>query len=132
MFSILLVLTRVAVCVTILLYSGLLADSAFLARSFSRHPAMLSFQNKRYIIKALLCSMGIITYNLFLKVQNDITLIMLMQTLALQVFFIAIGMSFMRQSQIRNHVFRHLRKSIPHSAILSESVRHFGRHHIAR
>lgn len=107
-------LVRTAIGVTILVYSSILCENLSLLRNIFRPTAFYSGNYLLQTAKTGFCALIVIWYNVKLQIPSTQPLLAFIHMFGVQLFFVAVGITFLRQSIKRAAVIQHIHKKLLH------------------
>lgn len=112
MFFVVLILAKISVCISILLYSSLIGISSFLIHGVIKTATIYHERSFWSIIKIGLCSAGVLGYDLTPNLVSTMSHEDMIRICIVQIFFCVLGVYLLRQSIARNYVMSQMKKSI--------------------
>ena len=107
-------LVRTAIGVTILVYSSILCENISLLKNIFRPTAFYSGNYMLQTAKTGFCAIIVIWYNIKLQIPNTQPLVEFIHMFGVQMFFVAVGITFLRQSIKRAAIIQHIHKKLLH------------------
>lgn len=112
MFIFMTLLIRFAIDITILVYSSVLSENLLLFKNIVKPTALYNSSYMFQVVKIGFCALIVIWYDIKIVIPSMQSVLEFTHLFGVQIFFIVVGLMFLRQSIKRTDVIARVRKRL--------------------